>query len=348
MGAVEKGLRFCLDSRVVHAKYYRKPECSINGVGTKNTSFVIDLLAEPGRPNYCGINFNNVTEERSVPIAVRTHKTLELADDKYYVITCGRSGIHSIKVKNCFSFSSTNESVRLIREDGCPERSDIISEFVYNSTTGIGQAEVYEMFRFPSSAEVHFQCDIVLCRGRCVEPVCDGGPPSPWANNRDAEEEAKNVLMASTTVFVHEPGEKFAVAGFEGISTGFSWRILCIVLAVLLIVMIVVNVFLCFAMSCSCTKTDIIEKEPSIIEDYDPYKDPYKVTWNGSQYGSRYSLNMKNNGYASGGSTMNSIRSSSTNSDHYAIVHSRPESRYSGVKQLKSSPIRETHYAGPI
>ncbi|CAG0916466.1 unnamed protein product [Notodromas monacha] len=45
--------------RVVHAKYYRKPECSINGVGTKNTSFVIDLLAEPGRPNYCGINFNN-------------------------------------------------------------------------------------------------------------------------------------------------------------------------------------------------------------------------------------------------------------------------------------------------
>lgn len=43
----------------------------------------------------------------------------------------------------------------------------------------------------------------------------------------------------------------------------------------------------------------------------------------------RYSLNGKP-GYPSGGSTMNSTRSMSTNSDHYAIVHSRPGSRYSG------------------
>jgi hypothetical protein len=32
-----------------------------------------------------------------VPIAVRTHRTLELADDKYYVITCGRSGYRNSK-----------------------------------------------------------------------------------------------------------------------------------------------------------------------------------------------------------------------------------------------------------
>lgn len=32
------------------------------------------------------------TEQRSVQLAVRVHKTLELADDKFYVITCGRSG----------------------------------------------------------------------------------------------------------------------------------------------------------------------------------------------------------------------------------------------------------------
>lgn len=38
-------------------------------------------------------------------------------------------------------------------------------------------------------------------------------------------------------------------------------------------------------MTCSCTRTDIIEKEPSIIEDYDPYR-----SWHGSQYGSRFSL----------------------------------------------------------
>ncbi|CAG0922680.1 unnamed protein product [Notodromas monacha] len=366
---------------VVHAKYYRRPECSVNGVGTRNTSIIIDLLAEPGRPNYCGINFNNVTEERSVPIAVRTHKTLELADDKNetslvtlklisdgtrvrhtiygqpYVLQADLSkpdGFHSILVKNCFSFSSTNESVRLTREDGCSERPDIISEFTYNYTTGTGRAEILEMFRFPSSAEVHFQCDILLCRGRCFAPICPGGggvPVAPqyppWTNDFDADDYgSENVLMASTTVFVHQPGERFAVAGFESVRSGFSLRILCIVLATLLVVMIVVNVFLCFAMSCSCTRTDISEKEPSIMEDYDPYRDPYKVAWNGSQYGSRYSLNMKNHhhGYTSAGSTMNSVRSSSTNSDLYAIIHSRPGSRFSGLKHVKASHIRETQY----
>lgn len=44
----------------------------------------------------------------------------------------------------------------------------------------------------------------------------------------------------------------------------------------------------------------------------------------------RYSLNgVSKPGYISAGSTMNSTRSYSTNSDHYAIVHSRPGSRYS-------------------
>jgi len=37
------------------------------------------------------------TEERSVPIAVRIHKTLELADDKFYVITCGKAGFKNAK-----------------------------------------------------------------------------------------------------------------------------------------------------------------------------------------------------------------------------------------------------------
>lgn len=51
----------------------------------------------------------------------------------------------------------------------------------------------------------------------------------------------------------------------------------------------------------------IIEKEPSIIEEYDPYR-----SWHGSQYGSRYSLHGRdghNKGYTSGGSTIHSNRS---------------------------------------
>uniref|UniRef100_A0A1A9Z765 Uncharacterized protein n=1 Tax=Glossina pallidipes TaxID=7398 RepID=A0A1A9Z765_GLOPL len=41
------------------------------------------------RGNYIS---NSRSEERSIQLAVRVHKTLELADDKFYVITCGKSG----------------------------------------------------------------------------------------------------------------------------------------------------------------------------------------------------------------------------------------------------------------
>ena len=39
------------------------------------------------------------TEERSVAIAVRIHRTLELADDKYYMITCGKAGFQNLNNK---------------------------------------------------------------------------------------------------------------------------------------------------------------------------------------------------------------------------------------------------------
>lgn len=37
------------------------------------------------------------TDERSVPLAVRVHRTLELADDKSYVITCGKAGFRNAR-----------------------------------------------------------------------------------------------------------------------------------------------------------------------------------------------------------------------------------------------------------
>lgn len=67
----------------------------------------------------------------------------------------------------------------------------------------------------------------------------------------------------------------------------------------------------------------------------------------------RYSLNGKP-GYVSGGSTMNSTRSMSTNSDHYAIVHSRPGSRYSGTAKhqphMRGGPPSNigSHYSGKM
>ena len=55
--------------------------------------------------------------------------------------------------------------------------------------------------------------------------------------------------------------------------------------------MLCVNVFLCSAMTCSFSRTEVEvepeDKAPSVytVQDYDPYR-----SWSGSQYGSRFSL----------------------------------------------------------
>ncbi|XP_025199847.1 uncharacterized protein LOC112597836 [Melanaphis sacchari] len=385
----------------VHARDYRSPSCLSYGNGTKLTTLGINLLATQGSTDYCGIFINNKTEERSVPIAIRIHRTLELADDKYYVITCGKSGFknsknetslvslkflengkriqevvyshpytlraeisrhdgaYGIRVKNCFAFNKRNNSVNLINELGCPSNSKVITPFKYDPKSGYADATLSSMFRFPDSPELYFQCDIEVCRGACVEPDCDGVSAVQLQQQQQqqikyefaVDSPAENgTLTASTTVFVLEPGEtaRSLTLCDDPADGGIRppWLLyLCIAFGLMFLIMLVINVFLCSAMTCSCARTDIIEKEPSIIEDYDPYR-----SWHGSQYGSRYSLNGKP-GYVSGGSTMNSTRSMSTNSDHYAIVHSRPGSRYSGTAKhhphMRGPPSNiGSHYSG--
>ena len=50
---------------------------------------------------------------------------------------------------------------------------------------------------------------------------------------------------------------------------------LCIAFGILFAIMLLINIFLCSAMTCSCTKTEVIEKEPSIYDDYSVYDSQY-------------------------------------------------------------------------
>lgn len=377
----------------IHARDFRTPACIAYGNSSRLTTLDINLLASHGSPDYCGVLVNNKTEERSIPIAVRIHRTLELADDKFYVITCGKAGFknarnetslvslkvlekgkkvqevtyghaytlradisrpdgtYGIRVKSCFAFNKSNTSVPLIDDKGCPLNSKVISPFKYDEKQGAADATLYSMFRFSEGPEVHFQCDIAICKGLCPEAQCDDSSGVALAraqpNNIYSETTDEGVLMASTTVFVLDPGQLPRIEELcdEGTIRPPWLLYLCIAFGLMFLIMLVINIFLCSAMTCSCARTEVIEKEPSIIEDYDPYR-----SWHGSQYGSRYSLNGKP-GYVSGGSTMNSTRSISTNSDHYAIVHSRPGSRYSpGSKPNQRSPGSNlgSHYSGKM
>ena len=58
---------------------------------------------------------------------------------------------------------------------------------------------------------------------------------------------------------------------------------LCIAFGSLFLVMVVINVFLCSAMACTCGREGKGEKETSYLEEFDPYA----RSWHGSQYGSR-------------------------------------------------------------
>ena len=70
-----------------------------------------------------------------------------------------------MKVRRCFSFSDRNTTVELVDGSGCPD-SSILSPFSYDRLSGTAEAKLYSMFKFPESNRVHFQCDIVICKGK--------------------------------------------------------------------------------------------------------------------------------------------------------------------------------------
>ena len=76
---------------------------------SKVTFLRVNMLAERETDDYCGVFYNDpASEERSVAIAIRTHRTLELVGDKFYMITCGKAGF-----QNSRSVSHLVEDVRM-------------------------------------------------------------------------------------------------------------------------------------------------------------------------------------------------------------------------------------------
>ncbi len=137
-----------------------------------------------------------------------------------------------MKVKRCFSFSDTNNTVQLVDERGCPD-PNIMSDIAYNRLSGEAEATIYSMFKFPESNRVHFQCDILVCKGDLlISPVSIRAmtllaPPAGPCKSVSCEEsipEARSLsdpqadallqqpedgaLMAAYSVFVLEPGER--------------------------------------------------------------------------------------------------------------------------------------------
>jgi hypothetical protein len=239
----------------------------------------------------------------------------------------------SIRVRSCFAFEGSN-MVALVDENGCPEKN-VISPWTYSKNSQLAEATIFSMFRFAESKRLNFQCNVVICQEeKCLNPTCTDSPSTLTAIPQRQTNDTS--VLATTSVTVLEPGDKpetLIDSGLSGDSETCTSGLckyynllfwLAIIFGILFLIIILVNCFLCSALTCTCTRTELVEKEPS-LEDYDPYR-----SWAGSQYGeSRYSIN---------GKPVYSVSAESGGgSDHYATVPSRhspasasrPNSRYS-------------------
>ena len=111
---------------------YKKPQCSGYGQNSKFTYLRLDLLAEKGDDDYCGIFTSNENKpnERSIVVAIRNNRTLESQGDKLFMISCDhdhpgcdseqlgppiltvtcRAGIMMIKLQTLLNFSGVIHS----------------------------------------------------------------------------------------------------------------------------------------------------------------------------------------------------------------------------------------------
>ena len=123
----------------------------------------------------------------------------------------------------------------------CPDR-DIMSPFKYNRISGTAEAQLYSMFKFPESNRVHFQCDILVCRGikftmiqipvklsfklnilmlrsltnldlyfdlgRCIEEDCD-------SENNDWRSGARSLDDPQSDALLQQPGDGALMASYS-------------------------------------------------------------------------------------------------------------------------------------
>jgi len=200
-------------------------------------------------------------------------------------------------VKNCRIFDGLGSSIQLVDDRSC-RAEKLISEFTYRDSVGIAEATIFSMVKMSESARSYFQCDVEICSGPCPKPVCGGLYTGTDAAGLQSVSE--DTVTTATSVYVADPDSEAAVTiascSEDGGDINPAWLSgICIAFGVLFAVMLCINIFLCSAMTCSCTRTEVIEKEPSIYDDYSVYAEsqygyggkqgPYSESDLGSEYG---------------------------------------------------------------
>lgn len=169
------------------------------------------------------------------------------------------NGTQGIKVRNCFAFNKKNQTLPLIDDRGCAVNDKIMSRFISTADGHIAQSIIGSMFKFPEGAELHLQCDVIQCKDKCIENDRCNGDAQNVKSGRSIGETEEGTLLAATTVFVLDPSDVPVVSPVcDNAGIRPHWLLwLTIVLGVLFLIMLLMNLFLCTAMSCSCARTEV-------------------------------------------------------------------------------------------
>lgn len=79
---------------VIHTRDHRKKSiCTLEGNGDTDYNLEISQVLNPSDSNFCGAirgqrNFPEDKETVSIIVAVRFHKTIELSDDRFFLLNC--------------------------------------------------------------------------------------------------------------------------------------------------------------------------------------------------------------------------------------------------------------------
>ncbi|KFM76812.1 hypothetical protein X975_03426, partial [Stegodyphus mimosarum] len=83
---------------IIHTRDYRTRECAAHGQGGRTTTLTLDLHADKDDPRYCGVQVRKPNSgDIIVALAVRVHPTLELSEDKYFFLRCGKAGFRNAR-----------------------------------------------------------------------------------------------------------------------------------------------------------------------------------------------------------------------------------------------------------
>ena len=172
------------------------------------------------------------------------------------------SNSYQLYIRNCFIFNGNESDIEFLNSNGCPTINTVtpFKQIGHN----IAEAEISSMFKLPGTNQIHLQCMIELVDNcHFCEPTLCPNNDTKLINDTRRSKDMKQVdmqMLASTTAYVFEPDQQITASIINSTCTEwrFPWLIaLCIMLGVMLIIMMVVNIFLCTSMSCSCFKSEV-------------------------------------------------------------------------------------------